>query len=122
MKKNCCSVTVVESIPENLTYPQGSPSHLSTYDAWMKLISGATKTIDIVAFYWTMRSSDTGHVEPSAQQVNEMNCHCSVEFLSVIFRKSCHHRLVEKYRQFMPQCTVSIYLVIDLNDYIIASK
>jgi hypothetical protein len=70
----CCSVTVVESIPENLNYTAGSPSHLSTYDAWMQLIGKATKTIDIVAFYWTMRSSDTGHEEPSAQQVNKIDC------------------------------------------------
>ncbi|KAL3175535.1 hypothetical protein MRX96_040274 [Rhipicephalus microplus] len=32
---NCldsCSFTLVESIPENLTFPSGSPSHVSTYD------------------------------------------------------------------------------------------
>ena len=29
---------LVESIPENLTFPAGSPSHASTYDAWMQLL------------------------------------------------------------------------------------
>jgi len=46
---------IVESIPENLTYPSGSPSHLSTYDAWTRLLAAAKETVDIASFYWTLR-------------------------------------------------------------------
>ena len=49
------SLGIVESIPENLTYPSGSPSHLSTYDAWTRLLVAAKETVDIASFYWTLR-------------------------------------------------------------------
>ena len=44
----------MESIPENLTYPTGSPSHLRTYNAWMKLLAATMSTLDIASFYWTL--------------------------------------------------------------------
>ncbi|XP_023213787.1 phospholipase D3-like, partial [Centruroides sculpturatus] len=50
--------SIVESIPENLTYPAGSPQHLSTYEGWMNLIGMAQNTIDIASFYWTLRGND----------------------------------------------------------------
>ena len=49
------SLGIVESIPENLTYPSGSPSHLSTYDAWTRLLEAAKERVDIASFYWTLR-------------------------------------------------------------------
>ncbi|XP_067143881.1 5'-3' exonuclease PLD3-like isoform X2 [Centruroides vittatus] len=58
---NCtdtCWATIVESIPENLTYPAGSPQHLSTYEGWMNLIGMAQNTIDIASFYWTLKGND----------------------------------------------------------------
>ena len=45
---------LVESIPEDLPYPSGSPSHPSTYHAWMTLLSAATSSLDIAAYYWTL--------------------------------------------------------------------
>jgi len=62
-------ISLVESIPENLTYPIGSPSHLSIYAAWMNLTGSATKSIDIAAFYWTLRSADVKFNDPSDWQV-----------------------------------------------------
>lgn len=53
-----CSASLVESIPENLTYPAGSISHPSTYKALSKLIDKATHTIEIASFYWTLRRAD----------------------------------------------------------------
>lgn len=62
-------VTIVESIPENLTYSSGSPTQPSTFEAWINLIESANKTIDIVAFYWTLLGSDVGYDDPSDKQV-----------------------------------------------------
>ena len=61
-------MTLVESIPENMTYPAGAPVHLSTYDAWKQLIGLATQSIDVAVFYWTLRGSDV-HPDPSDKQV-----------------------------------------------------
>lgn len=49
---------MVESIPEGLTYPDGSPAFLSTYDSWNRLIEIANESIDIGSFYWTLRGAD----------------------------------------------------------------
>lgn len=49
---------LVESIPEGLDYPDGSPKFPSTYEAWKTLIGLANKSIDIGSFYWTLRGSD----------------------------------------------------------------
>lgn len=51
-------IELVESIPEGLVYPPGSPSFISTYDAWKRLITMAKKTVDIGSFYWTLRGAD----------------------------------------------------------------
>lgn len=51
-------IQLVESIPEGLTYPDGSPKFMSTFDAWNHLISIANKTIHIGSFYWTLRGKD----------------------------------------------------------------
>lgn len=51
-------IQLVESIPEGLTYPEGSPSFLSTYDAWNILLDSANKSIDLGSFYWTLRGAD----------------------------------------------------------------
>ncbi|XP_053695088.1 5'-3' exonuclease PLD3-like [Sabethes cyaneus] len=53
-----CKIQIAESIPEGLTYPDGSPSFLSTYNAWKTLIGLATETIEIGSFYWTLRGED----------------------------------------------------------------
>ena len=57
----------MESIPEDLPYPDGSPSHISTYQAWSLLLSSATSTIDISAYYWSLigrgNTSDPTDVE-----------------------------------------------------------
>ncbi|XP_038045980.1 5'-3' exonuclease PLD3-like isoform X2 [Patiria miniata] len=66
-----CSIILVESIPANLTFPPGSPSHVSTFDTWMKLINIATKSIDIASYYWTLNGKDI-YVDPTDKQGEEV--------------------------------------------------
>lgn len=62
-----CSASLVESIPENLTYPIFSISHQSTYKALANLIEMASHSIEIASFYWTLRGIDI-YSDPSAWQ------------------------------------------------------
>ena len=48
-------LSIVESIPENLTYTLGSPSHRSTYQGWMDLLTVAKETVDVASYYWTLQ-------------------------------------------------------------------
>ena len=48
----------MESIPENLTYPEGSPTNPSTHSTWVGLLDSAQHSVDIAAFYWTLLNSD----------------------------------------------------------------
>ena len=59
---------LVESIPENLNYSAGSPTHPSTFSAWRQLIASARTSIDIGSFYWTLRGKDK-YEDPSDWQV-----------------------------------------------------
>lgn len=60
-----CSIELVESIPENLTYPEGSYSTKSTFDAWMFLLNNAKTTLDMTAFYWTLQGSNASGIDPT---------------------------------------------------------
>ena len=61
---------LVESIPDNLTYPEGSVHHTSTYTAWSSLLEEAEHSVDLAVFYWTLTSQDVlnGSQFPSAWQ------------------------------------------------------
>lgn len=61
------SISLVESIPEGLQFPNGSKLYPSTYQAWMNLINAANSTIEIASFYWTLRSTDVYPDSSSAQ-------------------------------------------------------
>lgn len=63
-----CTVTLVESIPENVTFPKGTIRNPSIYNGWMYLLKIARKEIDIASFYWTLRGSDTHTSDPSTKQ------------------------------------------------------
>ena len=63
-----CTVTVVESIPENLTYTKSSVQSSSTYNGWQNLLAAATESLDIAAFYFSLRGSDTKTIDPSTAQ------------------------------------------------------
>ena len=63
-----CTVTLVESIPENVKFPKGTIRNPSIYNGWMYLLKIARKEIDIASFYWTLRRSDTHTSDPSTKQ------------------------------------------------------
>lgn len=62
-----CRVRLVESIPEGL-YTSGSTPLPSISDAWMSLLDKANSSVDIAAFYFSLRASDMGLAEPSDSQ------------------------------------------------------
>ncbi|KAL5008642.1 hypothetical protein ScPMuIL_014223 [Solemya velum] len=63
-----CSLTLVESIPDNLTYPAGAPVHPSTYDGLLSLINSAKQSIELASFYWSLHGSDTSYHDDSDWQ------------------------------------------------------
>lgn len=67
-----CTVTLVESIPEDVTFPNGSIVNPSIYSGWMDLLEIAEREIDIASFYWTMRGSDTNTTDASTKQGEEV--------------------------------------------------
>ncbi|XP_013395460.1 phospholipase D3 [Lingula anatina] len=62
-----CRFSLIETIPENLTYNGTSLNHPSIYESWMELISAANESIDIGAFYFTLQGKDVmENPDPSA--------------------------------------------------------
>ncbi|TRY88702.1 hypothetical protein DNTS_006272 [Danionella cerebrum] len=61
-----CRLTLVESIPEGLSFPSGSPQLPSISETWTDLLSKANSSVHIAAFYFTLRDSDMGLTEPSS--------------------------------------------------------
>ncbi|KAG5895663.1 hypothetical protein JTB14_008672 [Gonioctena quinquepunctata] len=55
---NTCRLSLVESIPEGMVYPNDSVIYPSTYETWLDLINSATTSIDIASLYWTLRQSE----------------------------------------------------------------
>jgi len=60
-----CTIGIVESIPENLTYSTSEVVHPSIFSGLLKLIKSAESTIDIASSYWTLRGKDTQTDDPS---------------------------------------------------------
>lgn len=63
-----CTVTLVESIPQNVKFPAGSTTNPSIYSGWKYLLQIAKEEINIASFYWTLRGSDTNTTDASTQQ------------------------------------------------------
>ncbi|XP_041325554.1 5'-3' exonuclease PLD3-like, partial [Pyrgilauda ruficollis] len=61
-----CRIVLVESIPEGMAV--GAAPGPSTFEAWLELLAGATRSVDIASFYWTLTNGDTRTHEPSAAQ------------------------------------------------------
>ncbi|KAJ8979443.1 hypothetical protein NQ317_006757 [Molorchus minor] len=64
---NTCRLSLVESMPEGLTYPNDSIIYPSTFDTWLNLINSAHESIDIASLYWTLRESEV-YPDPSSYQ------------------------------------------------------
>ncbi|XP_039616631.1 5'-3' exonuclease PLD3 isoform X2 [Polypterus senegalus] len=63
-----CSFQLVESIPTGLEYPEGSPLYPSIFQAWKHLLNEANGSVDIAAFYFTLRDTELENLDPSADQ------------------------------------------------------
>jgi phospholipase D3/4 len=63
--KDSCTLSIVESIPQNLTYPSPEVIHPSIYSGWLTLMQSAEDSLDIASSYWTLRGKDTGTDDPS---------------------------------------------------------
>ena len=63
-----CQLKIVESIPQNLTYPQGSPTHKATFDGWKEILQAAKKEVNISSFYMTLNGSDTNTVDQTTKE------------------------------------------------------
>ncbi|KAJ8254943.1 hypothetical protein GJAV_G00199150 [Gymnothorax javanicus] len=63
-----CSFILLESLPEDLVFKDGSPILPSISQAWTQLLSRAGSTVSIAAFYLTLRATDLGLTDPSDQQ------------------------------------------------------
>lgn len=61
-----CRLTLVESVPEGLNFPSGSPHLPSISESWINLLNKANSSVHIAAFYFTLRDSDLGLTEPSS--------------------------------------------------------
>lgn len=59
-------LTLVESVPEGLSFPSGSPHLPSISETWTNLLNRANSSVHIGAFYFTLRDSDMGLTEPSS--------------------------------------------------------
>lgn len=63
-----CRVTLVESIPEGLTFNGTPPVALpSTYWAFRELLNSAEATMELASSYWTLRGQDV-YSDPSDWQ------------------------------------------------------
>nr|XP_020653100.1 phospholipase D3-like isoform X1 [Pogona vitticeps]XP_020653101.1 phospholipase D3-like isoform X2 [Pogona vitticeps] len=62
---NQCRVVLVESLPANLHLKSPNPS---IYQAWVDLLAEAHSSVEIAAFYFTLRDSDIHVQDPSSQQ------------------------------------------------------
>lgn len=67
-----CIFTLVESIPENLTYKNGELVHLSTFAGIKQILALANETIEIASFYWTMLGTDLSVQDPSSKEGEEL--------------------------------------------------
>ncbi|XP_029449851.1 inactive phospholipase D5 isoform X2 [Rhinatrema bivittatum] len=56
--QNKCRVTLVENIPDGLTYSENATSHLSLFQGWMNLLNMAEKSVDIVSSSWDLCSDN----------------------------------------------------------------
>ncbi|KAI6652898.1 Phospholipase D3-like [Oopsacas minuta] len=63
-----CQLKIVESIPQNLTYPGGSPTHESTFKGWADILNLAKNEVNISSFYMTLKGSDTKTKDPSTKE------------------------------------------------------
>lgn len=63
-----CKFTTAETIPEDLNFTSESHAHLSTYDAWIRLLELSTHNIKIASFYWYLTGNASSHASSKQGQ------------------------------------------------------
>lgn len=63
-----CVLSIVESIPQNLTYNPHEYIHMSTYSGLKILLSLATESVHIASYYWTLKGDDISFHDDSASE------------------------------------------------------
>ncbi|XP_076605005.1 5'-3' exonuclease PLD4 [Chaetodon auriga] len=53
-----CSMVLVESFPQQVTYKPNATLGIPLEEAWKDLISIATEQVDVASFYWTLTGED----------------------------------------------------------------
>ncbi|XP_075230962.1 5'-3' exonuclease PLD3-like isoform X2 [Lycorma delicatula] len=56
--RSSCRFTLVESIPQGMSYRNGSTPFPSTFKVWSDMIKEANKSLEIASYYWTLRDKD----------------------------------------------------------------
>lgn len=74
----------MESLPEGLSYQSSLPTQQSIADRWLQLLDEAERSVDVAAFYVTLRGSDTEAGASSDSQVGS-----SLLSLSKLVCKKC---------------------------------
>ncbi|XP_054289745.1 5'-3' exonuclease PLD3-like [Macrosteles quadrilineatus] len=55
-----CKFSLVESIPDGMSYRNGSTPFPSTFSVWSDLLAKATSTVEIASYYWTLTNGTRG--------------------------------------------------------------
>ncbi|KAK6181572.1 hypothetical protein SNE40_009399 [Patella caerulea] len=68
---NCtdfCTLTLTETIPQNLTFRKNETIHVPTGQSLLDLINIAKHTIEIASYYWTLRGIDLSYHDDTSKE------------------------------------------------------
>lgn len=56
-----CRFSLVESIPDEMSYLNGINPYPTTYSVWLDLLAKAAFTVEIASYYWELRDGTAGN-------------------------------------------------------------
>jgi len=62
-----CKFSLVESIPDGMSYRNGSTPYPSTFSVWSGLLDRATAAVEIAAYYWSLTDGTKGRFPTGGQ-------------------------------------------------------
>ncbi|XP_046660069.1 5'-3' exonuclease PLD3-like isoform X2 [Homalodisca vitripennis] len=62
-----CRFSLVESIPDGMSYRNGTTPYPSTFAVWSEMLAKATATIEIASYYWTLTDGTAGKFPTGVQ-------------------------------------------------------
>lgn len=69
LTRSSCRLVLVESIPQDLPSPAGSPWAQPLAQAWLQLLDAAQESVHVASYYWSLTGPDIGVNDSSSQQV-----------------------------------------------------